>query len=79
MALPGAIAMGLLLVVLPMILGLLLTLRVLLSEKGHHAGTRPSVPIPPKAEVASISRVLAPSRAAAAVHPAGPPPKTITS
>ena len=51
------------------------------SENGHHAGTIPAVPIPPSCPIASISKVLAPSRAAeiAAVHPAGPPPITITS
>lgn len=37
--------------------------------------------MPPRAPVASMSKVFAPSlaAAAAAVHPAGPPPTTITS
>ena len=51
------------------------------SEKGHQAGIIPVVPMPPSWPVASMSKVLAPSRAAAvaAVQPAGPPPTTITS
>ena len=51
------------------------------SEKGHQAGIMPVVPMPPSWPVASMSNVLAPSRAAdmAAVHPEGPPPTTMTS
>jgi hypothetical protein len=52
-----------------------------LSENGHQAGTNALVPMPPNAPMPSISSVRAPSRAAAAaaVHPDGPPPATITS